>query len=265
MDIRLVNWGHESCRPGHSYGPAVRDHYLIHYVESGRGYFTCHGKKITVSAGQGFIIMPGDVTFYQADQTDPWQYRWIGYAGPDAHRLTQEAGLEGQAVFTAGPMAELNAILVQAEHDIAAFASPRRGEMCALGSLYRFLFMAGAGQTTEMFDPQTAQEQLYEKACWFLRANFGRSVTISEAAAFVGLSRSQLFRIFKAVGGISPAEHLQHLRLTQVRSLLRDTDFPINAIALSCGFSSTAHLCAVFRQAYGMTPGAYRALREKRF
>lgn len=263
MDIRLVNWGHESCQPGHSYGPAVRDHYLIHYVEKGRGRFTCRGETYDVRAGQGFVITPGEITFYQADQKDPWHYRWIGYAGLDARRLTQEAGLDGLPVFAAGPTEELSAILAQAERDTAAFASPRRGEMCALGGLYRFLFMAGDGRQSALTGDHPAHEQLYEKACWYLQANFSRSVTISEAAAFVGLSRSQLFRIFKAMGGVSPVGHLQRLRLNHACVLLQTTDFSVQEIALSCGFSSTAHLCAVFRQARGMTPGAYRAMRRK--
>ena len=130
--------------------------------------------------------------------------------------------------------------------------------MCALGSLYRFLSMAGEDQPNGPDSAQHAQEQLYEKACWFLQANFSRSVTIREAAAFTGLSRSQLFRIFKAHGGLSPLEHLQALRLNHVRGLLRETGLSVKEIALSCGFSSTAHLCTTFRQAYGITPGTYR-------
>ena len=37
MDLRLYQYGWEQCAPLHSFGPFVRNHYLFHYVISGRG------------------------------------------------------------------------------------------------------------------------------------------------------------------------------------------------------------------------------------
>lgn len=258
MLVQVVNWGHEVCDPSHGYGPAVRDHYLIHYVESGEGRFVVGGESHPVKAGQGFIITPGEVTYYEASSERPWAYRWIGYTGPDARELTRQAGLEGVKVFTAGPAGELSSILRQAEEDIAAFSSPQRGEMCALGGLLRFLFKAGEQRGNSLMPAQAGSVQIYEKACWYLRANFVRHVTINETADFVGLSRSHLFRLFKAVSGIGPMEQLQQIRMARVRELLLGTSLPVKEIALSCGFSSTAYLCEIFRQAEGVTPGEYR-------
>ena len=35
--LRLYYSGSESCAPGHFFGPAVRTHYLIHFIRSGKG------------------------------------------------------------------------------------------------------------------------------------------------------------------------------------------------------------------------------------
>ncbi|MEG2356974.1 MAG: AraC family ligand binding domain-containing protein, partial [Clostridia bacterium] len=70
--LYVIESGWENCKSGHSYGPAIRDHYLIHYVASGKGQFTAHGATYEIGAGQGFIIYPDQVTFYQADQQEPW-------------------------------------------------------------------------------------------------------------------------------------------------------------------------------------------------
>ena len=37
LDLRLYQYGWEQCAPLHSFGPFVRNHYLFHYVISGRG------------------------------------------------------------------------------------------------------------------------------------------------------------------------------------------------------------------------------------
>ena len=37
VDLSLFQFGREKCSPAHSFGPAVRNHYLFHYVISGTG------------------------------------------------------------------------------------------------------------------------------------------------------------------------------------------------------------------------------------
>ena len=36
IDITLFQYGWERCKPLHSYGPASRNHYLFHFVISGK-------------------------------------------------------------------------------------------------------------------------------------------------------------------------------------------------------------------------------------
>ena len=43
-DGLIYNNGYEECEPGHSFGPAVRKSYMIHYITSGKGIFKCEGK-----------------------------------------------------------------------------------------------------------------------------------------------------------------------------------------------------------------------------
>ena len=44
-DINPVDCGWEACAPGHSFGPAARFYWLLHYVIQGRGAFTAGGKE----------------------------------------------------------------------------------------------------------------------------------------------------------------------------------------------------------------------------
>jgi mannose-6-phosphate isomerase-like protein (cupin superfamily) len=66
-DLNMYHCGTEDCAPGHDYGPAVKDHYLIHYILDGKGTFHVGEKIYQLGKGQGFLICPNVITYYQAD------------------------------------------------------------------------------------------------------------------------------------------------------------------------------------------------------
>ncbi|MCI8360205.1 MAG: AraC family transcriptional regulator, partial [Clostridiales bacterium] len=57
--IYIISADQQVCAPDYAFGPAVRDHYLIHFISTGRGQYEVGGKVFTLSAGEGFIIYPG--------------------------------------------------------------------------------------------------------------------------------------------------------------------------------------------------------------
>ncbi|MFA5101222.1 MAG: AraC family ligand binding domain-containing protein, partial [Candidatus Omnitrophota bacterium] len=85
--------GHELCRSGHSWGPGIRDYYLLHYIRKGRGVFRANGREYHLSAGQVFFIFPENISHYIADDADPWEYYWIGFGGGKAALLLGQAGV----------------------------------------------------------------------------------------------------------------------------------------------------------------------------
>jgi LacI family transcriptional regulator len=48
------------------------------------------------------------------------------------------------------------------------------------------------------------------------------------------------------------------VRLARAKQLLVETDVSLAVIAERTGFSHVEYLCAAFRQAFGLPPGAYR-------
>lgn len=48
FDITVYQCGMEKCKKLHSYGPAIRDHYLIHFVLEGSGIFYVGGKSYRI-------------------------------------------------------------------------------------------------------------------------------------------------------------------------------------------------------------------------
>lgn len=86
IDLCMYQFGYEQCDPGHSFGPATRNHYLFHYVLSGTGTLMANNSKgetrtYSVKSGQGFMIFPGQINTYIADEQLPWKYMWIEFDG----------------------------------------------------------------------------------------------------------------------------------------------------------------------------------------
>ena len=86
IDLGMYQYGYEQCDPGHSFGPATRNHYLFHYVLSGTGTLMADNAKVetqtySIKSGQGFLIFPGQITTYYADLRLPWEYVWIEFDG----------------------------------------------------------------------------------------------------------------------------------------------------------------------------------------
>lgn len=113
-DLYLCFCGYEACQPLHSYGPAVRPNYVIHYIISGKGTFTIGNRTYRLTAGQGFFLMPNVRTYYEADADDPWTYLWIGFDGEKAASYVQELGLsEEHPVYQCNFSGELQSLLFQ--------------------------------------------------------------------------------------------------------------------------------------------------------
>ena len=46
VDLNLYQYGWEQTEPLHSYGPYARNHYLFHYVLSGKGLLLANEQEI---------------------------------------------------------------------------------------------------------------------------------------------------------------------------------------------------------------------------
>ena len=57
IDLNLYQFGWEKCEPLHSFGPYIRNHYLFHYVISGKGVLKANEQEYAISAGSGFLIL----------------------------------------------------------------------------------------------------------------------------------------------------------------------------------------------------------------
>jgi len=90
--------------------------------------------------------------------------------------------------------------------------------------------------------------------------NLGAEIPLSCLAAAANFSPYHFHRIFTALVGEQPAQFIRRLRLEKgARLLLGDAEPAVTEVALSCGFSTSALFCRLFKARFGMSPTAWRA------
>lgn len=247
-------FGHSITAPLHKYGPAVRSYYLIHFILSGRGEFFVNNTNYKLSAGQGFLIEPDYLTLYMADEKEPWEYIWIGFSGTDAASLITSMGLsQEQPIFRSTEKELLSQyVFDMIEHNQGSIEDTLNN----LGCLYHFLSVIASSNRDII--PETDGNQYVDQAIAYIHNHIMESVSVTDIAHYVGLSRSYLSTIFKQHTNLSPLEYIQAARLSQARHLLESSTYSVASIACTCGYQRPESLIKIFRQHYGISPAAYR-------
>jgi len=256
-DLNLYHCGFENCTPGHFYGPAVRDHFLIHYIIRGKGQFLAGGKSYFLEAGQGFLICPETVTYYQADMTDPWCYAWVGFRGLKAGGYLERAGITLEyPIFRYDKDDYIkNCLYSMAQAEVKSEAE----EMRLLGLLYILL-----SKLTENADKKrrgtgkNGCEAYVKKAVEYIGKNYSHKVSVAEIAGYVGLDRSYLYMLFKKYLGISPMEYLMKYRMGRASELLKIQELTVGDVSRSVGYEDQLQFSKAFKRIKGLSPSEFR-------
>lgn len=250
--------GRERCESGHSFGPAVRPHYLIHFIYEGRGTYTIKGKREVLKAGDAFLIPPGEITYYEADQREPWVYGWTAFDGRGAESLLNQCGLQEELVYRGNGSGD-EEIWKLIGRMTDRLNSAGHNELESIGYLCLiFSRMVKEKESTgEWYGSNYCR-----KACEYIKHNYSYDIKVTDIARYIGVDRTYLYKIFIQEKGISPQRYLLRQRLNEAKNLLDHSAFNITEIALSCGFKDSASFCRHFKEKTKMTPKEYRTRQE---
>lgn len=92
----------------------------------------------------------------------------------------------------------------------------------------------------------------------YIQTQLELSLTVEEMAAEAGMSVNSLIVHFARATGYTPAQYMLRQRLRRACWFLMNRPLSVAEIAFATGFSSHAHLCAIFRRKLGMSPGEWR-------
>lgn len=250
--------GWQICGSEHYFGPFVRDYFVIHYITKGKGKYFVNNKTYHLKKGQGFLIIPGAETFYQADKHDPWQYYWVSFSGTETGRLLNLAGLnEKNLTFN---YTKDDNLIKYVENMYNASQKNAYPDVEMIGYLYLFLSCL----INEHLPLNNVQNQYFQKAISFIEQNYATKITVSMVSNYVGIDRSYLFRIFKNEQNQSIKEYINSFRISRARDLLVYSELSIEEISNSVGFKGSAPFSKLFKLNCGVSPLKYRNMARKR-
>jgi AraC family transcriptional regulator len=95
----------------------------------------------------------------------------------------------------------------------------------------------------------------------YIDSNLHLTIHIRDLSAVARRSPAHFSRKFKLAVGESPHAYVVRRRLERACHLMMTSSVSLSEIALSVGFSDQAHLCRLFRQAFGQSPASWRRER----
>lgn len=252
FNLTVYQSGHKSySTPGFLSRLSIYDHYIIHYIISGKGTYFIDGQALPVEEGQCFLIPPYKSVQYQADQEDPWSYYWVGFNGPKALELLQASDFDGEYVISPDSQQ-----LASYFSDLVALDLNKNAlKYGLLGYLY--LIFSQFISTKEK-DP-SEHNHYYRQALDYIKEHYANpDLSVEAVARHVGLTRSYLYKVFQKTANSSISDTIQNLRLSKAVYLLEVSSQSINDIAGLVGFNSQAYFSKMFKSQFKVSPTDYR-------
>lgn len=254
-DFSIVNFGHEKCLPNHSFGPQVREYYVIHYILSGKGCFQFADHHYNLSKGNFFMISPEILDpVYQADRNDPWEYIWFGFDGHKVLDILERLGYQnenrvGEIKYPKIIEKEINTLF---ESNFLSNSSSLSIQGKLIELISRFSL---DGENLSLNINLTPTDRHIERFILYVRQNYWKNdLTVQKIADELNVNCSYLSRIIKNKFGHSTVDYLINFRMLKAKFLLENSDHTVTMISRAVGYQNPLSFSRAYKRIYGHSP-----------
>ncbi len=266
MQKRYMNFQYAAYRPNTAfYIRSVGDFRLINnekviekYADFPEIFWCVEGLGSFELNDKNYFLRPGQVWYYPPGSTHKiscagklFHYRWMAFDGPDARVLFEGLNLK-TGVNNAGqcPHHLFNKLLLSIEKTSLDI------QMENLSTGFQILLAAASGHTG--LDSNIEQMQQVRD---IIDENFSNpDLNVEKLASIVQMNRSVLSRMFSQTFKVTIVQYLASRRLKEALHLLKETNLPINKIALLCGYSCHNYFTKIIRRHTGSSPNNLRKM-----
>ena len=236
-DLTPLFVGREACESGHSFGPYIREYYLVHFCLSGKGVLKNRHGTYTVSAGQLFVIRPDEITTYTADKKDPWEYIWIAFRSDESY-------FNGNVSVFDTPVGLDDKLI-----DLVS-KEPLSRDGC-FSVIYDLIYL------TEDRDDADGGDERIRRIRRYIKYNYMLPISVSSIAESFGFDRTYLYRSFKSRYGIGIKEYITEVRMQKAMEFLKD-GFSVKESAHMVGYLDEFNFSKAYKSRYGISPSKVR-------
>lgn len=229
---------------------------VIQHTILGEGRLDFGVARYRLGMGQTMLVTMPHAHRYWLERGGHWEYFWFILSGREALRMAREVLAVAGPVLR--PVAEGADLLAGTCHALLTRAlTPAQASVLgyqALAVLHDAAF-AGAG-------PRVALAPELARVLAHVEGNLGGDLRVDALAQVAGLSRAHFVRRFAAEVGVPPSDHVFARRMDRVERLLTASEMKVAEIARATGFADANYLAKAFRRHRGLSPMAFRALRD---
>ncbi|MGX6969835.1 AraC family transcriptional regulator [Vagococcus bubulae] len=258
-ELLFLNVGHETCLPKHSYGPKIREHYVIHYIIKGKGIFKINGKTYHLKEKNFFLIRPNELSYYEADAEEPWEYYWLGFNGSRVEEILLSRFID-QFTDTGMFHSKGNNLNFKFEDLLNSNPFDYSKMLFRYSIFFDLIRMVNGGIPSTKYYEGISMKKMYSKTFMLYIQNSYhlKELTISSIANSMNLNPSYLSQIIKEELGITPIGYLKEYRLQKASVLLELGNITVTEVADLVGYESVPSFSRAFKKLFGQAPSVYK-------
>lgn len=240
----------ENLTPGITYGPVIRDVYIVECCTSGYGSVIINGNEFMVTPGDCYVLLPGDTIIHTADKLNPRSGVWCAVSGLDVDRNFVRAGIDSHNPFV--PKCAFRRIVNAIENMLEVNSKQDVGtDLYRTACIYEILSALLDGVS------YCDSDYVINKAIGFIEAQYYKKLTVDCVASAVGLERCYFSILFKKKTGLSPHEYINRFRIQKSCIMLKQGKSSVAAVAEAVGLDAQ-NFARIFKKEMGVSPLGYK-------
>ncbi|MGN0189253.1 MAG: AraC family transcriptional regulator [Candidatus Cryptobacteroides sp.] len=270
--LTISSVGFQRIAPGETYPPQKHNReymfdpangrvlfeYQLLYIAEGGGIFVSESsRRYKVSAGNMFLLFPGERHSYRPDADTGWSEYWIGFIGPNIDDRVKKGFFHKETPLYDIGYNETVIELYREAIRTAKLQEPFFQQLLA-GIVNHLLGLMVMADRKKSLKPDEKVFNMIDKARSYMQESLEKGITMPDVAEHLGINYTFFRNEFKKFTGCSPSQYFINLKIHRAKEILRSTNTPVKEIAYDLHFENPDYFMTLFKKKTGFTPSEFR-------